>query len=104
MSDEETRILNHKTLEQILTKLEVMDSRLQRVEGRIEERGFDTKPIWEKALTQIMEVNQAIRTLNRKIDVFSSDMLQLRADQIENDDRLRKLETDAEERGMTTVQ
>ena len=44
MSEDETKALRDKLLEQILTKLEVMDARLQRVESKIEERGFDTKP------------------------------------------------------------
>ncbi len=106
MSEDETKVFKDKSnlLERMLTKLEVLDARLQRVEEKIQERGFDTKPIWEQALTEIMEVNQHTRTLNRKIDVFSGDMLRLRADQIENDERLRKIEAENEGGGMTTVQ
>ena len=91
MSQDETRVFKNMRLEQILTKLEVMDARLQRVEVKIEERSFDTKPIWERALGEIIEVRQDIATLNRKIDVFSRDMLNLRADQLKTEERVDRL-------------
>lgn len=105
MSEDKTKTFNADTriLEQILNKLEVLDVRLQRVETKVEERGFDTKPIWEKALAAIMEVNQQISTLNRKIDIFNSDLLNLRASQLENEDRLRSLEAQGES-NVTTIQ
>ena len=103
MSEDETKALTEKLLQRVVTKLEVMDTRLQRVESKIEERGFDTKPIWEKALTEITEVNHQIATLNRKFDVFSSDMLNLRASQLENDGRLSRLEAH-HEGSITTIE
>lgn len=104
MSEDETKTLNTPDLlKQILVKLEVMDTRLQMVETRIQERGFDTKPIWEKALVEIMEVNQRVTTIDRKIDVFSKDMLNLRAEQLGIEERLRKLEAEHEDGGMMTI-
>jgi hypothetical protein len=86
-------------IEQILTKLEVIDLRLQFVETKVTEREFDTKPIWEKALSGIMEVNQRVTITDRKIDVFSRDMLNLRADHLDLDGRLRRLEDGHDEPG-----
>lgn len=103
MSEDDTKILIDKTLELILTKLEVMDTRLQRVESKIEERGFDTKPIWERALVEIMEVRQEVATVNRKIDVFSRDMLNLRQEQLHADERLSRLEAAHEGGGMISL-
>jgi hypothetical protein len=103
MSEDETKDFKDRLLEQILVKLEVMDTRLQHVESKIEERGFDTKPIWERALVEIMEVKQEVATVNRKIDVFSRDMLNLRADQLRTEERVDKLEAENEDGGMTTV-
>ncbi|HEY0431326.1 MAG TPA: hypothetical protein VGC61_05890 [Pyrinomonadaceae bacterium] len=123
MSEDETEILPGKKLEQILTKLEVMDARLQRVEAKVEERGYDTKPIWERALVEIMEVRQEVATVDRKvdtvdrkvdtvdrkvatvdrkIDVFSRDVLTMRAEQLTTDERIAKLESENEGGGMTT--
>ena len=98
MSEDETKTFKDKLLEQILTKLEVVDVRLQHVESRVEQRGFDTKPIWERALAEIMEVKREVATvkrevatINRKIDVFSRDMLNLRADQLKTEERVDRL-------------
>lgn len=92
MREDETKSFEGRLPQQILTKLEVLDARLQRVEERIEQRSFDTKPIWEQALAQILEVKEEIGTVNRKMDVFSRDVLNLRAEQLSTDERLRGLE------------
>lgn len=104
MSEDETKALDAKLLQQILTKLDVMDTRLQFVEEKIRERGFDTKPIWAQALAEIMEVNQRVAAIDRKLNVFSSDMLNLRAEQLDIQERLRKLEASHEDGGITTIQ
>ena len=70
--ENETRLFGNQLLQRILTKVEVMDARLQRVESRVEGRAFDTKPIWEQALAGIMEIHLELATVDRKIDVFSS--------------------------------
>src|SRR6266481_1342850 len=95
MSEDETKTLDARLLQQILDKLETMDVRLQFVEGKIRERGFNTNPIWERALAEIMEVNQRVSTIDRKIDVLAKDMLALRADQLGIEERLGKLEDEA---------
>jgi|SRR5882672_2648134 len=103
MSEDETKALNNPSLlKQILVKLEVIDARLQAVESKIERRGFDTKPIWERALAEIMEVNQRVTTIDRKMDVLGKDMLNLRADQLGIEERLRKLEGEADG-GIQTI-
>ena len=105
MSEDDTKVLKDRGLEQVLAKLEVMDSRLQRVELNVEKRGFDTKPIWERALSEISEVKQDVGTLkqdmvivkqelgtlNRKMDLFNRDMLSLRADQLRTEERVDRL-------------
>jgi hypothetical protein len=94
MSEEQTRNVrnDNQVLQQILTKLEVMDTRLQFVETKVSERGYDTKPIWERALAEIMDVKHELTIINRKMDVFSRDMLSMRAEQLSTDERLRHLE------------
>ena len=95
MSEDETKTLDARLLQQILVKLETMDARLQFVEGKIRERAFDTKPIWERALAEIMEVNDRVKTIDRKMDVLGKDILNLRAEQLDIQDRLAKLESEA---------
>jgi archaellum component FlaC len=62
MSEEQTQTFgnDNQILRQVLTKLEVMDTRLQFVETKVSERGYDTKPIWERALSGIMEVKNEL--------------------------------------------
>jgi hypothetical protein len=143
MSEEPTQNFgtDNQILRQVLAKLEVMDTRLQFVETNVSKRGYDTKPIWERALSGIVEVKnelggfkqefsgfkqefsgfkqelgnlkhepgdvkhplghvtdelgdvkRELALVNKKIDVFNNDMLKLRADQLETEDRLRQLE------------
>ena len=59
------------------SRFDVLDSRVQALESK----ALDTKPIWERALAEILEVKQGVQDLNRKIDVLNQDVLQVRADQ-----------------------
>src|SRR5260370_3862195 len=65
-------------------RFDSVDARLDGVEVRVqalESRALDTKPIWERGLTEILEVKKGVEDLNRKIDVLNQDVLQVRADQ-----------------------
>jgi chromosome segregation ATPase len=61
-----------------------LDSRVQALEAK----ALDTKPIWERALAEILEVKQdvaevkeRVANIERKFDVLILDMMQLRGDQ-----------------------
>ena len=73
-----------------------VDARLDGLEIRIqalEARALDTKPIWERALAEILLVKQGVEDLNRKIDVLNQDVLQVRADQRRVEKRMDALES-----------
>jgi chromosome segregation ATPase len=81
-------------------RLQAFDARLQSLEDHSERRALETKPIWERALAEIIEIKERLNSLEqlstqmvRKIDVLSKDMLTLRADQTGIEDRLDKLES-----------
>lgn len=84
-------------------RLDRVDARLDRVEARLdgldirvqalEARALDTKPIWERALAEILLVKQGVEDLNRKIDVLNQDVLQVRADQRRVEIRMDALES-----------
>jgi seryl-tRNA synthetase len=104
MGEDETKILeNSPLLRRVLTSLENLESHIKTVETKIEQQNFNTKPIWERALAEIANVNRNLATLSRKIDVFNSDMLNVRAAQLENEERLNRLEAENQGGGMTTV-
>jgi chromosome segregation ATPase len=76
-------------------RFDVVDARLDGLEGRVqalEAKALDTKPIWERALAEILEVRKGVEDLNRKIDVLNQDVLQVRADQRRVEKRMGDLE------------
>jgi hypothetical protein len=88
-------------------RLQSFDSRLQALEIQAEKRALETKPIWERALAEIVEVKAEIievkerldsleqlsRQIVRKFDILTRDMITLRADQSDLEDRVEKLES-----------
>ena len=61
-------------------RLDSVDTRLQNLESQAERRALETKPIWERALAGILELRRSLENVERKIDVLSSDIVQVRAD------------------------
>ena len=77
-------------------RLDRNDARLDGLDIRVhalEARALDTKPIWERALVEILEVKKGVEDLNRKIDVLSLDVIQVPADQRRVEKRMDSLET-----------
>jgi uncharacterized coiled-coil protein SlyX len=86
--------------ERVFARLDSIAERLQSLENQAERRALETKPIWERALAEILEVKERLGALEqvsnqmvRKIDVLGKDMLTLRADQTGVENRLDKLES-----------
>ena len=86
-------------LDSMDARLNSIDSRLQALESQAERRALETKPIWERALAEILEVKQALENVERKIDVLSHDIVQVRADQVRADRRLTRLESESLQKG-----
>jgi hypothetical protein len=72
--------------ERVFARFDALDARLQKLESNSERREVETKPIWERALAEILEVqqglnefrgevNDALRDLSRKIGVLGNDMI-----------------------------
>lgn len=77
-------------------RFDAIDARLDGLDTRVqalEARALDTKPIWERALAEILLVKQGVEDLNRKIDVLNQDVLQVRADQRRVEKRMDALES-----------
>jgi BMFP domain-containing protein YqiC len=78
--------------QEVLARLDAIDGRLRALEEQSERRAMETKPIWERALAEILEVKQSLGNVERKIDVLSRDIIQVRADQTYLEGRIEKLE------------
>ena len=82
------------------SRMQSFDSRLQALEIQAEKRALETKPIWERALAEIVEVKERLSSLEqlskqmvRKVDLLTRDMMTLRAEQSGFEDRIEKLES-----------
>ena len=78
-------------------RLERMETRLDGIDQRLdvlENKAYDTKPIWERALAEILELREDVRTLNRKFKVITQDSITLRAEQSRLEDRMDKLDAE----------
>jgi len=71
------------------TRFDGLDLRVQALEAK----ALDTKPIWERALVEILEVKKGVDDINRKLDVLNHDILQVRADQTLVHKRMDALES-----------
>jgi hypothetical protein len=76
------------------------DSRFDRIEKRLtnlevtsEKRALETKPIWERALSEILELKSVVGDLTRRMEIFHRDLVKIRADQVLFDERLEKIES-----------
>jgi chromosome segregation ATPase len=100
MSEDRTRDLSDKRSfeERVFARFDGMDARFDAMDTRfdgldsrvqaLEARALDTKPIWERALAEILEVKQGVgevkervENVERKFNVLIQDMMQLRGDQ-----------------------
>ena len=77
-------------------RFDAVDARLAGLDGRVQAlqaKAFDTKPIWEHALAEILEVRKGVEDLNRKFDVLTLDVMKVRADQRRVEKRMDDLES-----------
>jgi ubiquinone biosynthesis protein UbiJ len=98
MSEEETQNMNSSRSfeERVFARFDAIDTRLSDLDSRLqklEQKSYDTKPIWERALAEILAMSQKLDTVERKLNVLGKDMLSLRADQTRLEDRMDKLES-----------
>ena len=90
-------------------RLDNLDARLSKLEAESERRAVETKPIWERALAEILAVQQrldkveerlnkveeALKDFSRKFSVLGKEMLQLRSDQLGLEERLDRVEPES---------
>ncbi len=50
--------------ERVFARFDVVEIRI----GKLEERKYDTKPIWEQALAAILEIRHELKSINSRLD------------------------------------
>lgn len=90
----DSRVQNIESrVQNIESRVENIDSRVQSIDFRVqvlESRAYDTKPIWENALKEIVDTR---RELTKRLDRIQAMVLETRAGLSEAEDRLNKLES-----------
>ena len=97
MSEDQTHNLNPSepvTLESLAAQMAQMMAEFREFRAFAEPKLYDTKPIWEKALAEIMEMSQRLarvekelRQVNRRLDVISVDLIETREQVREIEDK-----------------
>jgi len=95
MSDETTQNMNGSRSfeERIFARFDVLDSTLRDLDSRLqvlEAKAYDTKPIWERALQEIMETRHE---LSKRLDRIEAIAHETRADLRDAEDRVGRLES-----------
>ncbi len=77
--------------ERVFARFDAVDSRLEKLESR----SYDTKPIWERALKEILEARQDVIEVKSRVGVLESEVASMRTDygaiRIEFEDLKREL-------------
>ncbi|MBA3806408.1 MAG: hypothetical protein H0X14_11940 [Acidobacteria bacterium] len=74
--------------ERVFARLDSIDARLQSLENQAERRALETKPIWERALQEIVETR---RELSKRLDRIEAIAHETRADLRDAEDRIETL-------------
>jgi hypothetical protein len=76
--------------ERVFARLDSIDARLQALENQAERHALETKPIWERALQEILETR---RELSKRLDRIEAIAHETRADLRDAEDRIEGLES-----------
>jgi septal ring factor EnvC (AmiA/AmiB activator) len=109
-SEDLTKRLSKGDNTEIFLLLRTIDSRLQNLERKVEERLHDTRPIWEKVVADVAQLQEgqrrleetmlsgfrelktSVRDVDRRMGVMNDTMLAIQADYRDIDQRVHELE------------
>jgi chromosome segregation ATPase len=102
MSEESTQNVDGRRSfeERVFARFDALDSTLKDLDARLqnlEAKSYDTKPIWEQALKEIIETRRELsetrRELSKRLDRIEAIAHETRADLRDAEDRLERLES-----------
>ena len=85
--------------ERVFARFDAVDSAMRDLDSRVQKlelRAYDTKPVWEQALKEIIETKREVvetrRELSKRLDRIHAIAHENRADLRDAEDRLDKIE------------
>ena len=78
MSEEPTKDFPNRGSfeERVFARFDAVDSRLEKLESR----SYDTKPVWERALKEILETRQDVVEVKSRVGVLETEVASMRTD------------------------
>jgi hypothetical protein len=81
-------------LNEILTRVNGIDSRLEHLEDTVAQRLHDTRPIWKKVVDDIAQLQEGQKRLEEGFSELNSIARNVNRDQIVINDSLRRIQLD----------
>jgi len=81
-------------LSSINSRLSSLETRLESLETRVDERLRETRPIWEQALKEIMDVKEEVKSTNSQLYIPSSRDLRQEAELLTLKNRVDRMDHD----------
>lgn len=81
MSEDLTKKLPESDNTEIVLILQSIDSRLHSLEHKVEERLSDTRPIWEKVVADVTQLQTGVTQLKTDVTQLKTDVTQLQVGQ-----------------------
>ena len=113
MGEETTQNLPQDGVRLILSRLDSMEARLTALEDKVDQRLYDTRPMWEQVLVRLdavegrvdgfgkrlddfgLELRSSLRRFERSVAEMAKDVLEVRGYQRDVEARMDKLESKA---------
>ncbi|MEK6299848.1 MAG: hypothetical protein AABO41_03930, partial [Acidobacteriota bacterium] len=87
MSDETTRNLLNARFDELVSLVKnnqaATDARVERLERVLEERLYDTRPIWEAVQAQVQELGERVGAIESEISEMRGEIKESRAEMTE---------------------
>ena len=80
--------------ERVFARFDALDARLNNLEERVDARLHETRPIWEAVLSRLDNIENEIKSINRRVRVLHDDILRAREEQEDLRERVTKLESE----------
>lgn len=103
MSEDETQVkLEPRSFEErvfarfdaIDSRLSGLDARLSTLEEKVDARLRETRPIWEAVLVRADNIDEEIKSINRRFRILYDDIFRARENQEQLSERVTKLESE----------
>jgi len=94
MSEDLTKRLPANDKDEILTAIKTIDERLGRLEQKVDERLYDTRPMWHRVGDDLAQVQASLERLEQGQGELRSAVRDVNRDQIVINDVARRIQLD----------